>query len=226
LLIEGSPLKSKITHQKSTVEFGSMRQSDRQNLVPEAGRGFTLTEILLVVAIIAMVGGLGSGYCVGTYKKLLVEKAARQFLLMARYARIMAIEQQRSYEVQIDPNNQGFLLATVQTDPQTGESQKTLVRDFFCKPVEFEGDVEFEDVQLLGYAEGSSDESGMESRIVFFPSGSAESAIVQIGDGKTHYSIAVVAATGKASLYLGLTTDVKTASIDLDLEEGSRTSLR
>jgi prepilin-type N-terminal cleavage/methylation domain-containing protein len=192
----------------------------------KSGRGFTLTEILLVVAIIAMVGGLGSGYCVGTYKKLLVEKAARQFLLMARYARIMAIEQQRPYEMQIDPNNQGFILATMQTDPQTGKSQKTLVRDFFCKPVKFEGDVKFEDVQLLANAEGSSDDAGLESRIVFFPSGSAESAIVQIGDGKTHYSVAVVAATGKASLYAGLTTDVKTASVDLDLQEGNGTSVR
>ena len=188
--------------------------------------GFTLIEILLVVAIIAMIGGLGSGYCVGTYKKLLVEKAARQFLLMARYARIMAIEQQKPYELQIDPNNQGFILATMQTDPQTGESQKALVRDFFCKPVEFEGDVKFEDVQLLAYAEGSSGDEGFESRIVFFPSGSAESAIVQIGDGKTHYSIAVVAATGKASLSAGLTTEVRTASVDLDMQEENRTSVR
>lgn len=181
--------------------------------------GFTLTEILLVVAIIAMVGGLGSGYCVGTYKKLLVEKAARQFLLMARYARIMAIEQQRPYELLIDPNNRGFFLSTAQMDPETGESQRTIVRDFFCKPVQFEGDVKFEDVQLTMYARGAPDDVGPEQKIVFFPSGSAQSAVFQIGDGKSRYSIAVVAATGKASLYVGVTTEVRTASIDLDLQE-------
>lgn len=181
--------------------------------------GFTLIEILLVVGIIAMVTGLGSGYCVGTYKKLLVEKAARQFLLMARYGRIMAIEQQRPYELLIDPNNQGFLLATAQMNPETGESQKTIVRDFFCKPVRFEGDVTFEDVQLTMYAEGSPSDTGPEQGIVFLPNGSAESAILQIGDGKSHYSIAVVAATGKASLYPGVITDVRTASVDLDLQE-------
>jgi len=188
--------------------------SDRKSI-----HGFTLIEILLVVAIIAMVTGLGSGYCVGTYKKLLVEKAARQFLLMARYGRIMAIEQQRPYELLIDPNNQGFLLATAQMNPETGESQKTIVRDFFCKPVQFEGDVKFEDVQLTMYAEGAPSDGGPEQRIVFLPNGSAESAILQIGDGKSHCSIAVVAATGKASLYPGVITDVKTASVDLDLEE-------
>ncbi len=191
----------------------------RRRRLHSRGRGFTLTEILLVVTIIAMLGGLGGGYCVGAYQKLLVEKAARQFLLMARYARIMAIEQQKPYELQIDPNNQGFLLATAQADPETGESQKVPVRDYFCKPVRFEGDVKFEDVRLEMYLDASSDEMGSEQKIVFLPNGSAESAVVQIGNGKHHYSIAVVAATGKASLYPGLTTDVKTASIDLDVQE-------
>jgi len=186
----------------------------------KSARGFTLTEILLVVAIIAMVGGLGSGYAVGTYKKLLVEKAARQFLLMARYARIMAIEQHRPYELQIDPNNQGFFLTTTQMNRETGDSERIVVRDFFCKPVKFEGQVRFEDVQMLQYTGDSSGEMGPEQKVVFLPNGSAESAVLQIGDGKTHYSIAVVAATGKTSLYPGITTDVQTASIDLDLQNG------
>jgi type II secretion system protein H len=184
--------------------------------------GFTLTEILLVVAIIAMVGGLGSGYAVGTYKKLLVEKAARHFLLMARYARIMAIEQQRPYELLIDPNNQGFFLTTTQVNRETGDSERIVVRDFFCKPVKFEGQVRFEDVQMMQYTGDSSAEAGPEQKIVFLPNGSAESAVLQIGDGRTHYSIAVVAATGKASLYPGITTDIQTASIDLDLQEMGR----
>ncbi len=183
-----------------------------------SARGFTLTEILLVVAIIAMVGGLGSGYAVGTYKKLLVEKAARQFLLMARYARIMAVEQQRPYELLIDPNNQGFFLTTTQMNRETGDSERIIVRDFFCKPVKFEGQVRFEDVQMMQYTGDSSAEVGPEQKIVFLPNGSAESAVLQLGDGRTHYSIVVVAATGKASLYPGVTTDIQTASIDLDLQ--------
>ena len=166
-----------------------------------------------------MLGSLGGGYYVPTYKKLLVEKAARQFLLMARYARIMAIEQQRPYELLIDPNNRGFFLATAQADPETGESRRTPVRDYFCKPVEFEGDVKFEDVRLETYLETSSGEMDSEQKIVFLPNGSAESAVLQIGDGRTHYSIALVAGTGKASLYPGLTTDIRTASIDLDVQE-------
>lgn len=180
--------------------------------------GFTLTEILLVVVIIGMVAGLGGGYCIGTYKRLLVEKTARQLLLMATYARIMAIEQQRPYEVQLDPGNRGFFLATTQADPETGQTEQTVVRDFYCRPVEFDGDVKFEQVLLTSATGEELEGSDLEQKVVFLPNGSAESAVLQIGDGKSHYTVAVVAATGKATLSFGTATDIQTVSIDLDLQ--------
>jgi hypothetical protein len=175
-------------------------------------------EILLVVAILAMMAGLGGGYCIGTYKRLLVEKTARQLLLMATYARIMAIEQQRPYELQLDAGNQGFLLTTTEMNPQTGETERILVRDFYCRPVEFEGDIQFEDVKLEIAAGESADGTDLEQKIVFLPNGSAESAVLQLGDGKSHYTLAVVAATGKATLFEGTAENVDTVSVDLDLQ--------
>jgi prepilin-type N-terminal cleavage/methylation domain-containing protein len=181
-------------------------------------QGFTLTEILLVVAIIAMVAGLGGGYCVGTYKRLMVQKTARQLLLMATYARIMAVEQQRPYEMLLDAGNRGFLLATTEMNPQTGQTERIIVRDFYCRPVEFEGDIKFEDVKLELATSASSEGADGEQKVVFLPNGSAESAVLQLGDGKSHYTLAVVAATGKATLYTGTTQDVDTVSVDLDLQ--------
>jgi prepilin-type N-terminal cleavage/methylation domain-containing protein len=194
--------------------------SDRKSQITnqQLAQAFTLVEILLVVAILAMMAGLGGGYCIGTYKRLLVEKTARQLLLMATYARIMAIEQQRPYELQLDAGNRGFLLMTTEMNPQTGETERVLVRDFYCRPVEFEGEIQFEDVKLEIAAGESADGTDLEQKIVFLPNGSAESAVLQIGDGKSHYTLAVVAATGKATLYEGTAENVDTVSVDLDLQ--------
>jgi prepilin-type N-terminal cleavage/methylation domain-containing protein len=194
--------------------FAQSESGNRKSAIP----GFTLIEILLVVAIITMIAGLGGGYCVGTYKRLVVEKTARQLLLMATYARIMAIEQQRPYELQVDAGNKGFLLATTQMNKQTGETERIVVRDFYCRPVEFEGDIKFEDLVLSTPTGEPLAGADQEQKVVFLPNGSAESAVLQIGDGKSHYTVAVVAATGKATLYSGTVKEVDTVSIDLDLE--------
>jgi hypothetical protein len=175
-------------------------------------------EILLVTAIIAMVAGLGGSYCVGTYKRLMVEKTARQLLLMATYARIMAIEQQRPYELRLDAGNRGFLLTTTAVNRQTGETERVIVSDYYCRPVEFEGDVKFEDMVLPEMTGMPTNGDDTEQKVVFLPNGSAETAVLQIGDGMSHYSVAVVAATGKATLTVGTVKEVEMASIDLDLE--------
>ena len=186
--------------------------------------GFTIVELLMVVVIISLVAGVGGGLYVGTYKRMLVEKAARDFLLTAKYARIMAIEKQTQYEILLDVANNGFLLTTTQLDEETGQTEQTVVKDSYCKPVEFEGDVKFEDVQItptgLETTTGDSDEQA----IVFLPNGTAQSVVIQIGDGKTHYTISINAATGRAKLYLGeiekvkTGTDVIVGAIDLDAQ--------
>ncbi len=52
--------------------------------------GFTIVEMLVVVVIIALIASVGGGIYVGTYKRMLVEKAARDFVLAAKYATIPA----------------------------------------------------------------------------------------------------------------------------------------
>jgi len=195
--------------------------------------GFTLTEMLLVVVIIALVGGVGGGIYVGTHKRMLVEKAARDFLLTAQYARIMAIEQGSRYMLRIgavrepplhaapvssvEDRNGGFWLETLQWDEEARSSTQVIVQDYYCRPVEFTGDVKFEDVQIAPVDLETAQTDEVDT-IVFSPSGTAGAAVVQIGDGKTHYAISIDAATGKATMYFGTTEKIKASSVDLDAQ--------
>jgi prepilin-type N-terminal cleavage/methylation domain-containing protein len=181
--------------------------------------GFTLAELLAVIAIISVLAGLGGGIYLGTYKKMLVEKAARDFILTAQYAKIMAIEKQRQYKIQLDAANKGFFLITTQWDAESGQTEQTVVKDAFCRPVVFEGNVTFEDIKITPIGLGTTVETDEEEQaIVFSPNGTAQSVIIQIGDGKTHYTISISAATGKAKIYFGTSENVKASVIDLDAE--------
>lgn len=183
------------------------------------GRGFTLVELLLVVAIIALIGSVGSGMYGNTYRKLLVQKAAKQFLLTARYARIVAIEQNRTYDLMMDTTNGKFFLMTTLVNEETGRSQRMPVRDYYCKPVDLEGNVKFENVEVTTLTVAPTSDDPKERKITFLPTGSTESAVVQIGDGTWHYTIVLLAATGQAALYDGPAEQVKTAVVDLDAEQ-------
>ena len=193
----------------------------RQNSKVETGTkksGFTLVEVLVVVIIIGLLGGLGGGIYIGSYKRLLVEKAARDFYLMAKYARIMAIEKQRQYKIVLDLSNNGFHLVTTQVDEASGQTEQMIVRDSFCKPVTFDDEIQFEDIKItpISLVTTTEDEEGQS--IVFSANGTAQTAIIQIGNGKNHYTITISAATGKAKVYDGIVENVEVGVIDLDAE--------
>lgn len=180
---------------------------------------FTLTELLVVVAIIAVAGGAGIGLYAGTSERLKLEKTARNFLITAKYARIMAIEKQREYKIKLDSSNGGFALTTIEWNEGTEEFEQTEVKDYYCKPVLFEGNIQFEDIKIAGDSEAErTDDEEAEASIVFRPDGSAEAVVVQIGNGKTHYTISVNAATGKAKIHFGELENADIGTIDLDAE--------
>ena len=183
-------------------------------------RGFTLGEVLMVVLIIGLIAGSGTGLYVGTFKKLRVQRAAYDLLLTAQYGRILAIEQNVRCTLVLDAANNAFWLTKPQQDQQGEEVGEQMVRDPYCKPVELEGDITFESVQIaLGALETEEDtETESQQNIVFSPDGSAQTAAVQIGNGKTSYTVSINAATGRAKLYFGTTEKVKVTSTDLDME--------
>ena len=177
--------------------------------------GFTIIELLVVITIIALIAGAGGGFNMGTYKRLQVEKAARDFFLAAKYARIMAIERQKPFRIVLDTTNGGFCLAFEEFNEETEQTEQTIVRDLYSKPVEFTGDIKFEDIQIMSLSPDASDE---QTEIVFLPNGTAQLSIVQIGDGVNHYTININAATGKAAVKPGTVEDIQVTTVDLDKE--------
>jgi sarcosine oxidase gamma subunit len=162
---------------------------------------------------------------VGTYKKVLVERAARDFVLTARYARVMAIEKQKPYKLNLDAVNGRFLLTTSEWNEQDEQAELVIVSDLYCRPVELQGDVTFEDIRIapIGTDEtlqvSQTEQTEEEGQVITFsPEGSAQPAVIQIGDGKTHYSITISGATGKAKISFGTAENLAAGTVDLDAE--------
>jgi prepilin-type N-terminal cleavage/methylation domain-containing protein len=175
--------------------------------------GFTLVEMLVVIAIIAIGSSVGVGFYTGTFGRLQVERAARDLLLTAKYGRIKAIEQQRRCKIELDATNGGFWLVVDQLNEETEQTEQTIVRDFYSKPVEFAETVKFEEIQITPIG---SEETSEETAIVFLPNGTSQSAVIQIGNGKNHYTVSICAATGRARIYQGTSEQVQIKTIDLD----------
>ena len=180
--------------------------------------GFTIVEILLVVVLIALIAGAGGGIYVGTYKKMTVEKSARDFLLAAKYARIMAIERQSLCRIELDQSNGRFALVVEELNEQTGDSERVIVQDEYFRPVKFEGDVKFEDIKISPIDGAETFRQQELQTIVFLPNGTAQSAVIQIGDGRGHYTVNISAATGRVTMYVGTVDELKIGTIDLDEE--------
>lgn len=186
-------------------------------------KGFTIAEVLLVVIIIGLVTSAGTGMYLGTFKKMQVQRVAYDFFATAQYARIAAVERQMPYKLELDMSNRAFSLGTSQWDEESEEVVQEVVRNSFCRPVQFGGDIQFESIQIdtEEWAAETQEETEQEQEqaIAFRPDGTAQSAVIQIGDGRTHYTIAVNSATGRAKLYFGTTDKVQVTTVDLDLEQ-------
>jgi type II secretion system protein H len=180
--------------------------------------GFTLIELIVVIVIISLMATVGSSMLLGTYRKLNVDKAASNLFLTAKYARMMAVERQKQYKLCLDTLNNAFYLVTTLSDEENVPIGETIVRDPYCKPVTLEGNIRFENIQITPIALETTNETEDLPTIIFLPDGTAQSAVVQIGDEKTHYTVSINAATGKAKLVSGTVENVKVSTVDLDAE--------
>ena len=180
--------------------------------------GFTITELLLVAVVIALLASAGGGYYFGTYKRMLVEKCAAQMVLTAKYARVVAIEKQTPCRLVVDKTQGRFFLTVKALNPETGEREDMVISNPYTKPMELGDEIKFEEVKIVSTVETGIDLFD-EDIVVFRPDGTADMAVVQVGDGKNHYTVYVRPSTGRAKAEFGVAGELTIDIIDLD-EEG------
>jgi prepilin-type N-terminal cleavage/methylation domain-containing protein len=183
--------------------------------------GFTLTELLAVIAVVALAASLGGTSMVNTYRRLVVEKGARDVFSLMRYAKVAAVEYQSTVLLQIDQEQNRAWLEADLTDALTGLRQREIIRNSFCKPVTLGSGVTFQNLFSLtseeeGTAEMEAETAEGDGGIRFLPNGTATDVAIQIGNAKYQYTVVLVAATGRARLQTGPIQDLPPTTIDLD----------
>ena len=172
-------------------------------------KGFTTVELLVVVVVIGLLASIGGVYF-ASYKQVAVDKCARDIVLAAKYARVLAIEKQSSCRLVLNKVENSLCLVV-------SGGKNRVVRDEYFRPRQFGGDIEFEGVEVA--TENGSTGGDDSAAIVFRPDGTADSAVVQIGDGKNHCTVYISAATGKARAEAGKAKETTADVVDLDLYE-------
>ena len=181
---------------------------------------FTLIELLLVVALITLLAGASGAYYLGSYRRSLVRKSARQLMLTAKYARTIALERQKPCYLILDQKENAFFLTIDQLNEETGMVEQIVIENQYHKPVKLPPGVTFENISIRptlydSSAFGDEYESDQD-KITFVANGSADAAAVLITDKKNYFTVFIAAATGKPKLKIGKFDEIAPDTIDLD----------
>ncbi len=167
---------------------------------------------MVVTLLIALLAGSSIRGSVSTFRKMQVERAAREVYLAAQFARIQAIESGRPCQVVLDPKTRSVsVVAMIKQGPR-------LIRNAYSRPFQFAEGVDFERIDITPTRpQFAAQEETLNTAITFRPDGSADGAVIQVGNGKTHWSVYISSATGSARAENGVVREQSpTVVIDLD----------
>lgn len=145
-----------------------------------AQRGFSLIEIILVIAIIALASVLAAAAMGGGFKGMQLKASARQIASNLRYTRAQAIETGQPQSFVIDPHAHQWRA-----------------------PKAHHGDIPAKLGIVFTGAREVQPQAG-EGAIVFFPDGAATGGRIQLTSGKSAWNIDVGWLTGQVQVKQGI----------------------
>jgi Tfp pilus assembly protein FimT len=173
---------------------------------------------MLVIVILALVAGFSGSYYMGTYKKVSLRTSAKELLLMGQFARMYAIEQGRTCQLHLEDVGKQFYLAGPVFDASSQTKEQKIISNPYCRKKTLRNGIEFEFVDIqpaMGESEAALDDTGC---IQFYPDGSCDSAVVQLGNGRHSMTTLFSSAYAKITVFEGVADDVEDTlrAIDLD----------
>ena len=179
---------------------------------------FTVAELMLVIIILVLLAGFSGAYYVGTYKKASLKSAARNLLLMGRYARLRAIEDGQACRLYLDNAHRQLYVVVPVFDAVSQTQKQTIVSNPYCRKMTLDNGIEFEYVDVtpaMGESETGGDSDGC---INFYPDGSCDSAVVQMGNGRHSMTAVFSSAYARIKIYEGSMNIVEAGMQVVDLD--------
>ncbi len=185
--------------------------------------GFTLLEVMVVVILMAMMAAFAGGYYLRSQKRWQVERTSQELFLLLRYARVAAIERQATCKAYLDQTANRVWL-TSYTENEEGGREEVVLENRFSRPVELPEHVQFMKIELkrLEQARENNETEAEESEadiITFRPDGTADQALIILGDTLTFFSITLDSVSGRAVCHSGIMDSLPQQVMDLDRGE-------
>lgn len=195
-------------------------------------RGFTLIELLAVTVLIGLFAGMSIMRYARMGTKMTLTNQTRQIYLAAKYARIAAVEKQKPFVLRLDETGRQIIVGPLeqeQTAPADGqeltasqasqpsltqqatEPEPLVVKNAYVRPVLLNDKLMLEQFLVEG-------QSTSVTQCVFYPDGTAQPCVIQLGDGIRHASV-FVAQTGRAGMKMEAAQQIQTGRVDLDITE-------